>query len=209
MDPESFVDGVREENRTALSRLGSSKALYADTAGEMEPEQVLRAAATAEHHAAETFAAWAGDETDPDVAAAFGETADEEREHYATVAGELDGHDPDEPPAIQAHLRTVDGTVERVGGLLGRTLAADRSKDQVTGFFVGQADPGTSQLFREMGEDLDDQLERATDLLQSLCGDDADCWERAGAAASEAIQAAYAEYTASLEEMGVDPKPVC
>lgn len=209
MDPESFVDGVREDNRTALSRLGSSKALYADTEGEMEADRVLRAAATAEHHAAETFEAWADDADDPDAAAAFRATATEEREHYETVRGEFDDHEPGEPPAIQARLRALDGTVERAGGLVGRTLAAGRSKDQLTGFFVGQADPATSQLFREMGTDLDDQLERATDLLASHCGDDEDCWAAAASAAEAAIQAAYGEYTERLETMGVDPKPVC
>jgi hypothetical protein len=79
----------------------------------------------------------------------------------------------------------------------------------MTGFFVGQADPSTSQLFRGMGDDLDAQLERATELLAAECGDDEECWERAADAATGAIQAAYEEYTERLEGMGVNPKPVC
>jgi rubrerythrin len=207
MDTETFVDRVREENRTALSRLGSSKSLYADTMGEMEPETVLRAAADAEHHAAETYAAWAETESDA-VAEAFATTAEEERAHYGTVAGELDDHEPDgELPAIHDYLRGVEGTVERLGGFVGRTLAAEKSKEQTTGFFVGQADPKTAGLFRGMGEDLDAQLERAVDLLAEHC--DADDWDRALEAASGAIGAAYEEYTERLEGMGVNPKPVC
>jgi hypothetical protein len=208
MTPEEFLEEVREANKTALSRLGSSKALYADTMGEMDAGEVLTAAATAEHHAAETYAAWAGS-SENEVAAAFETTADEERDHYETVAGELDDHDPGEVPAIQAYLRDLEGDVERVGGFVGRTLAAEKSKEQVTGFFVGDADPQTARLFRGMGDDLDAQLERATDLLESLCGDNDECWERAETAASGAIQAAYAEYTERLEGMGVNPKPVC
>jgi len=208
MTAEELVEDVREENKTALSRLGSSKALYADTMGEMEGEEVLAAAATAEHHAAETYETWADEETGA-VGDAFRETADEERDHYETVAGELDDHDPGETPAIQSYLRDLDGPVERLGGVVGRTLAAEKSKEQMTGFFVGQADPQTSRLFRGMGDDLDAQLERATDLLEAECGEDADCWERAGEAATGAIQTAYEEYTERLEGMGVNPKPVC
>jgi len=44
MTASDFVDSVSETNQTALSRLGSSKSLYAETDGELETEQVLRAA---------------------------------------------------------------------------------------------------------------------------------------------------------------------
>jgi len=209
MTPEEFTEAVREASRTALSRLGSSKSLYADTMGDMDTDAVLGAAADAEHHAAETYAAWAESENDPEVAEAFDATADEEREHYETVAGKLDDHEPnDEIPAIHESLRSLDGTVERLGGFVGRTLAAEKSKEQMTGFFVGQADPGTAQSFRDMGEDLDAQLDRALDLLAEHCESEDD-WERAETAASGAIQAAYDEYTERLEGMGVNPKPVC
>ena len=208
MDSDAFIDAVRHDNETALSRLGSSKSLFADTDGEMEPEAVLAAAATAEHHAAETYASWAETETGA-VADAFAETAREERDHYDTVAGELDAHEPGETPAIQAYLRALDGTVERLGGFVGRTLAAERSKTQVTGFFVGDADPQTARLFRAMGDDLDAQLARASERLDHACGDDDAAWERAREAAAGAIEAAYEEYTDRLESMGVNPKPVC
>lgn len=208
MTPEEFIEAVREENKTALSRLGSSKALYADTMGEMEREEVLAAAATAEYHAAETYETWA-DDASGDVADAFAETAAEERDHYETVAGEFDDHEPGDVPAIQTYLRGLDDDVERIGGFLGRTVAAEKSKEQLTGFFVGDADPQTASIFRGMGDDLDEQLARATDLLDSRCGDDEDRWDRALEAANGAIQAAYEEYTERLEGMGVNPKPVC
>lgn len=208
MTHEEFVDAIREANGTALSRLGSSKSLYADTMGEMEAEEVLEAAATAEHHAAETYEQWA-DDAEGAVADAFAETAAEERDHHETVLGELDDHDHGEVPAIQGYLRGLEGDVERLGGFVGRTLAAEKSKEQLTGFFTGEADPQTARLFRGMGDDLDAQLERATDLLAEACGDDEDCWERADEAASDAIQTAYDEYTERLESMGVNPKPVC
>jgi len=206
---EDFVAGVRERNETALSRLGSSKSLYADTEGEMEPEPVLRAAARAEFHAAETFADWADDEGNGNARGVWEHVASVEGEHYEAVLGELDEEpDLEEVPEIQQYLRSLDDTVERAGALVGRTLAADKSKEQMTGFFTGQADPMTASTFRELRGDLDDQLERAVDLLDAICEGDAD-WERAADAADEAIQVAYEAYTESLEQMGVNPKPVC
>lgn len=209
MTPEEFVDAVRSENKTALSRLGSSKSLYADTGGEMEVDPVLTAAADAERAAAETFDAWADDADDAEAAEVFEATAAEEHDHYEQVAAKLDDYEPsDELPAIQSTLRGFDGTLERLGGLVGRTVAAEKSKDQLTGFFVGQADPQSAQLFRDLGGDLDGQLERATALLAERCESDAD-WKVALEAATDAIQAAYEEYTDRLESMGVNPKPVC
>jgi len=209
MNAEQFINGIRDDNDTALSRLGSSKALYADTAGDMDDETVLSAAADAEHHAAVTYQEWADSEDDDAVADAFAETAAEERDHYERVAGELNEHEPGEAvPAIQQYLRELDGTIERLGGFVGRTIAAEKSKEQFTGYFVGEADPQTAQLFREVGNDLDPQLERAGDLLESVCENEED-WERAAEAATGTIQEAYDAYTDSLESMGVNPKPVC
>lgn len=210
MDAEQFVETVRDDNETALSRLGSSKSLYAATGGEMDSETVYRAAADAEHAAHETFAAWA-DELDGDAGDLFADVADTERQHYETVAGKLDDHDPGSVPGVQEFLREgVDerDVVARLGGFVGRTLASEKSKEQMTGFFTGQADPQTAQLFRDLKGDLDEQRERALAVLADRCESDED-WERAHDAAGGAIQAAYEEYTESLESMGVNPKPVC
>jgi len=207
--PDEFVDTVRTDNKTALSRLGSSKALYADTEGAMGSEEVLHAAATAEFHARETFEQWADSEDHDDAQEVFETTAAEEGAHYGLVAERLESdHEPGETPAIQEFLRDQTDTIGRAGAFLGRTIATDESKSQLVGFFVGQADTKGADLFREIGADVDDQVERGRDLLNEVCEDDAD-WERAREAASGAIQAAYDEYTNTLEGMGVNPKPVC
>ena len=210
-DTADFVDAVREANATALSRLGSSKALYAETDGDLDPEPVLRAAAVAEDAARETFAAWADDEENADAAELFERVADEEADHYETVAAEIDDAPraaDNDVPAIQSVLRSFDDTVERAGGLVGRCLVAKKSKEQYTGYFTGEADPQTASLFRGLGSDVGEQISAAADLVDAVCGSD-DERERAHDAASEAIQAAYEEYTESLEAMGVNPKPVC
>ncbi|CQH62419.1 ferritin domain protein [Halobacterium hubeiense] len=209
MTPSEFLDAVRDDNETALSRLGSSKSLYAATGGEMDAGPVLEAGADAEYVAAQTFHAWADSESDDAAREAFETTAAEEDDHADAVLAELDDYQPDDDATgMQAYLRGLDDTVERAGALVGRVLATEKSKEQLTGFFVGQADPQTASVFRGLKGDLDDQRERALDLLETLCEDDED-WETAKDAADAAIQAAYDEYTEQLEAMGVNPKPVC
>jgi hypothetical protein len=209
MTPESFAERVETENRTALSRLGSSKSLYATTAGEMDVQPVLLAAATAEHHAAVTYRTWAEDEADQRAREVWNTTATEEETHYERVVAELASeHEPGGVPAIHETLRALTETHTRAGAFVGRTLAADRSKSQFTGFFVGQAEPGLASLFRDLGEDLEAQRDRGLELLGDVCQSEA-AWEDAARAADDAIQAAYEEYVSALEEMGVNPKPVC
>jgi hypothetical protein len=227
MNVDELSDAIRAARKTELSRLGSSKALYAATDGRLEGEAVLRAAAAAERAAAETFEAWAESEDDPATSEAFRETAREEAGHAERVREELgaengaDDHHPGDgdgagdgggdPPAangLQAYLRGLDGTAERAGGLLGRVLVADESKSQYVGYFVGNADPTTAGVFRELRGDLDGQRERALDLLGAVCADGSDV-EAAEAAALCAVDAAYEAHVAALESLGVDPKPVC
>lgn len=207
-DAETLLETVREENETALSRLGSSKSLYADTSGDIDTEPVLQATADAEYAAWQTFSSWADDETHDDARDAFNATASEEQTHYETVDERLEDYEPENVPALHEYLRGLDDTVDRVGAFVGRILASKRSKDQVVGYFVGNADPQTASLFREFGDDLDGQLERVTELLEAVCTSDED-WSRAEDAAGGAIEAAYDEYVESLEELGANPKPVC
>jgi len=100
-DPDAFVEAVSEDNQTALSRLGSSKSLYANTGGEIDTEPVLEATADAEYAAWQTFREWADDEADDEARAAFETTAEEEQNHYETVDGKLDDdeYEPNEIPS--------------------------------------------------------------------------------------------------------------
>jgi len=208
MDTEDFLEAVREENETALSRLGSSKSLYAATGGEMDADEVFRAAADSEHAAARTFEGWADEEDDSDASELFADIAEVENGHYKRVSGKVDDHEMGDVPALHEYLRGLDDTTARLGGFVGRTLASEKSKEQMTGFFTGQADPKTAQLFRDLKGDLGDQLDDALALLGERCDSDEE-WETAKEAAAGAITAAYDEYTESLESMGVNPKPVC
>ena len=196
MDSTEFVDTVSQENKTGLSRLGSSKALYAITEGEMDDETVLAGGADRAHYAAETLKGWDGD--------VFSDAAATVRDHYETIAAELDGHESGDRPALFETLAEQEGTAARLGSLVGWTLVAKKTAEQLTGYFVGQADPQTSQLFRDMGSDVKSIQMNALDAL----AEDGD-WETAQTAASDVIQAAYDDYFETLEALGVNPKPVC
>ena len=193
MDADDFVTTLREDNRTALSRLGSSKALYALTEGEMEPAAVERAVATLATGASDQFGAWDGE--------LFSEAARAATEHREAVAPDAE---PADTFALTDALGEPDTEAERLGAFVGWTLVAETLTDQCTGFFTGQADPMTASTFREYSGTIDALRERALDRLADV--DDRDA---AAAAATAVIQAAYDEYVETLEALGVNPKPVC
>ena len=198
MDRTEFAASVRDDNETALSRLGSSKSLYALTEGEMEEDVVLARAADRSYHAAETFADWA-DEHD-----AFAAAAETERDHYETVAGKLDDHQPGDASAIYDALADLEGTAARLGGLVGWAVVLRKTTGQLTGYFTGQADPQTSQVFRGFGDGLEAVEDAALDALEAE-----DDWDAAREAADVVVETAYDEHFDTLEDLGVNPKPVC
>jgi hypothetical protein len=209
MDEADFVERVRESNATALQRLGSEKALVATTNASLDRETVLEQAAAAEARAAATFEAWAEDESNDAARTAFADAAERERNHYDAVCelGEIEVTDPP-ADALHRYLRGLDGTVERVGaGLVGRPLVASRSLLQVINFFVNEAETTAADAFRDLRSETDEQVETGAEVLASVC--ESDDWDRAARAAGDAIDAAYTEYAETLDEMGVDPKPVC
>jgi hypothetical protein len=207
MDADSFLDALESETQTELSRLGSSKALYADTRGEMDEPSVRRAAADRAHAASETFESWT-DDASGDAVSLFDSTATRERDHRETLADGLDDYEPDGPPAVQAALRECSGSVERAGGFVGWALSAGKHAEQLVGFFVGQASPQVAQSMREVRDDHESALEDGLDLLASVCDGDDD-WENALDAAGRVIEADYTAYVETLESLGVNPKPVC
>ncbi|MBV0900194.1 rubrerythrin family protein [Haloarcula salina] len=198
-----LIDAVRDDQQTELSRLGSSKTLYADTRGEMEPDAVLAAVAAREAAAHETFDAWS-DDADESAAALFADAAAGAAERREAIDAEA----ADRTLSVHDVLDDLEGTVERLGGFVGWALVDKKVKEQATGFFTGQADPQTASTFRSAGSDVEDLREEAADLLAAVCDGDDD-WDAAEGAAVDVIQAAYDEYVGTLEDLGVNPKPVC
>jgi len=207
MDTDAFLDAVKDAQKTELSRLGSSKSLYADTEGAMETDAVLRAVADLLSHAEATVEGWAdgsegaAGDLFASVAATLGET-------YGTVAGELGDHEHGETPALVASLDGFTDTPARAGALVGYLLVAEKKVGQAVGFFVGQAAPGAADTFRGVREALNDAVDEAVAALGDVCADEDD-WTIAEDAAVETVGAAYDDYFETLESLGVNPKPVC
>ncbi|MFB6083947.1 MAG: rubrerythrin family protein [Halorientalis sp.] len=207
MNAADFLDGVRQEQQTELSRLGSSKSLYADTEGEMEEDAVLAAVADVFYHADATFEDWA-DEADGAAADLFADAAELTGEQYGTVAGELGNHEPGDPSPLAEFLDGLDTAPERVAGVLGWALVVENKVSQAVGFFVGQAASGTASTFRDVRDAVESLVDDAADTLVTVCDSDAD-EDLAHEAAVDTVQAAYDDYFDTLEALGVNPKPVC
>ncbi|AQL42690.1 hypothetical protein BV210_08190 [Halorientalis sp. IM1011] len=207
MNAADFLDGIRQEQQTELSRLGSSKSLYADTEGEMEEDAVLAAVADVFYHADSIFEDWA-DDADGAAADLLADAADLAGEQYGTVAGELDDHEPGDPSPLAEYLQGLDTDPERVAGVLGWALVVDNKIGQAVGFFVGQASPGTASTFRDVRGTVESLVDDAPDVLVDVC-DSSDDEELAHDAAVGTVQAAYDDYFDTLEDLGVNPKPVC
>ncbi|WP_224448248.1 transcription antitermination protein [Haloprofundus salilacus] len=206
MNGYELIEALRDDHETALSRLGSSKALYALTGGEMDAPAIRAAARDEAETAARLFEEWAEIEDDSDAADLFSAVADAETDHRDAV--ESEDTNPDTDRRMYEVLDGFENTEERAGGLLARSIVASRLAGQMVGFFVGSADTSSADAFRSIRDDYDDQLDRAAELLDSVCDDDAD-WERAHAAADTVVDAAYDQYVETLESMGVKPKNVC
>jgi hypothetical protein len=209
MDEADFVERVQESNATELKRLGSEKALVATTAASLDRETVLEQAAAAEARALATFEQWADDEANDTASEAFAAAADEKGDHYSRVC-ELAEIEAIDPPvdALHTHLRDLDDTVERVGaGLVARPLVASRTLLQVINFFVNEAETSAADLFREIRAETDEQVDAGASVLREIS--DSNDWERAERAAEDTIEVAYTEYADTLDEMGLDSKPVC
>jgi hypothetical protein len=210
MDGETFREEVESAKATELDRLGSEKLLVALTDASLDRESVLAVAADSEYAAAETFRAWADDETEAAARDAFEAVREQERDHYERVVAHLPDHDPPESRGpMHAYLRGLEGAIERVGaGLVGRPLVSTRAHTQVISFFVNEADEGMADLFRDLKAETGEELDRGLEILTVLCESEED-WERARATAEYVVQVAYDDYADGLEGLGINPRPIC
>jgi hypothetical protein len=196
---------VQNDAETELSRLNSSKALFAMTEGEMSEEPLLSALATRFDAIATVYEEWAA-EGDGEIAAVAAEAAETVREHLATIraAGDLSEESASsaDDPVGQA-LSEQANDAARLGAIVGEALVTGKILDQVVGFFVGNADPQTAGTFRDVRDATE---ERGSAAEAALSDDQADAAE---ASATALVEAAYDDYVARLEAQGVNPKPVC
>lgn len=229
MDGPTFLDDLRNDHETPLSRLGSSKSIYALTGGEMDGD-VLRSEITSELRAlADVARGWTDEAEANAVTDLFGDVAAVATEHAEVLdaggdagggAGGAGGAagggssedataaaDPDRS-ALTGSLSGHDGDVARAGALAGGLLVFGKLSEQLVGFFVGDADRKGADQFREFRSDVETLRDDAADSLESLCDDDEE-WRTARTAADDVVETTYDWYVKTLESMGVEPKNVC
>jgi hypothetical protein len=205
MDGDELLADLRDDFETELSRLSSSKALYAITGGEMDGP-AIRAAADAEAElTVGLLADWAEAESDDDAAALFETVRDDIEAYRDDIAAE--GGDADVDGLTHETLSGFDTTPERLGGLLARTVIIEELVSQMVGYFVGDADPTTANTFRGIRGEVEEQRASVLETMDAVLEDDD--WDDARAAAATTIQGGYEYYTETLESMGVQPKNVC
>jgi len=205
MDADTFLDDLRAAHRTELSRLGSSKAVYALTGGEMAGDAVRTGTARELHALAPVLNEWAEQ--------AGGETADlfaAGAEFAATYADNFDsevGTPESVTPVVADSLAAADPG-NRTAAMAAAFLVLEEIAGQLVGFFVGDADRKSADEFREFRAELGDYRDDAADLLADSLEDEAD-WETAAGVGEAVIEGAYDWYVETLESMGVEPKNVC
>lgn len=208
MNGQAFLDELRDGHETELSRLGSSKAVYALTEGEMEGDAVRAATARELQAIAPVIEEWAeatdGDAESlfADVAAFAADTAHTLEEGTTVPEGEEGGQ------ITAAALSLCDDDVPRTAGLVAALLVLGTLSGQLVGFFVGDADRAGADEFRKIRDQIQTHRVEAAAHLETTCSDESD-WAAAQDAAGAVVETAYDRYVDTLEGMGVEPKNVC
>ncbi|AWB27771.1 hypothetical protein [Halococcoides cellulosivorans] len=191
-----MTDCVREtltdERQTELSRLGSSKALYATTRGAMDGPTIVAASAALSDAVADRLAdreeSWAAD---------LESRAREDAETLSDLAGEpID-------PLVDFEL--AGSEAETLGTLVGWATVAIHLGEQETGYFVGQAQPGDADTVRSVVTNRKEFRKAVCSAVESA-DVDRDAIE---SAALDAVDAAYEAYVDRLEAEGIEPKSIC
>ena len=203
MDGTDLEAELRDDHETAFSRLGSSKAMYALTAGEMDGDSVRAAAATDALALASVLEDWIED-ADGDAASLYEDLAAAARTHADDVS---DDPSLGASPNLYDSLAGLESTSARLGGLLGRYLVSLEYVGQMVGFFVGDADPMAAEDFRGLRSALEAERDQVVEVLDAT-GEDDD-WHAARDAGDAVIEAAYDDYVETLQSMGIKPKNVC
>jgi hypothetical protein len=209
MNGQTFVERIRETKQTELDRLGSDKALLAATRADLSAETTLETVALALGGLRTTLSEWADEVTTETATDALGGAATSLGEEYDRVVAELDADPTGEAPAPVPTIRSYDRPQARVAAaLVGHGLVFDGTLLQAVSFFINEADPRRADLCRDLRSGANSRIDAGATALDDLCTDEDD-WNRAEGAAIDVVEAAYRDYTGTLGDMGIDPKPVC
>jgi len=210
MDGSEFVEQVRSVNEANPGPPRVGESARRDDSWTARPGSGPRGRRRGGGRAAETLDHWVADRTDGDARGAFEASGHANANTGITFSSSRTarpprrtGPAPRAPPA--ASTRTVDrvaaGPRRPSAGRLPEPSAGDQLLRQ------RRRRAGGGPVPRTAGRDPTIGPTRRRGRRGRLCSDDDR--DRAVAAASAVVDLAYDEYAASLEGMGIDPKPVC
>lgn len=208
MEGSDVIDTIEEEFETELSRLGSSKALYAISRGEMDTDVVLGVLSARAVETASILEEWSTDEEAGEASELFDSIAQEIRAYAGELEAMASNGDDAGSTAFHDYLTAVDSTPGRLGAFVGWLFVSDQSYLQGVGFFVGSQQGDAADLLRDARSDIEAFEERTVAVIDGVCTSD-DAYNEVVEAASGLVEAAYDEYVESLESMGIDVKPIC
>lgn len=207
MTVEDIRETIEHNYETELSRLGSSKAMYALSEGDMTAESIRATLASRLDGVARVLSSWTV-EDDSIATESLDSLASTLEAHAQQLHPSEEGSDPEEQFALAQQLSSFESQAERTGGLLGWLLVIDETLSQAVGFFVGNADPSSADTLRSIRDEISRVGDNAVvDLATGVTDDEA--FATVEASTETIIETAYDEYVATLEELGVQVKPVC
>jgi hypothetical protein len=207
MNGTDVLETLEEDFETEISRLGSSKALYAISSGDMDGDVVLGSLAARANETASIIAGWS-ETTDSDEASSLFDSIAAGVEEYAADLADLASEASGSGSTVfHEYLSSVESLPRQLGALLGWLVVSDQSYLQGVRFFVGSKHSESADLLRDIRGEIDEYQDDVITVIDSVC--DEDEVDAVVAAASGLVEAAYDEYVESLESMGIDVKPIC
>lgn len=201
---EPVTQSVQAACGTQLDRLSGDKVLLAATGATLEREVVVGALRRGLREAADWGETWAM-EADDTVAPILQDAAEGFQAADDTLAG---GGDPLAGPTLLAHGDPESGLARSGACGVAAPLVLDGLGLQGVSFFVNEADTARADRCRAVRDTLAETRETVTTALESVSEDEADR-EAVTRGAIAAVEATYARYVETLEEMGLNPKPIC
>lgn len=206
MDARHVREHVEMEMETELNRLGSDKVLLAATGANLSTDAVLGVVYDGLHRHHTRLTDWGMDTPRGELATAFKSAA----ASVASIRG-LFSQDDETGSAERQLLRFDDPETpcERAGaGLIAGPLILDRLGLQAVSFFVNEAAQERADRCRKMRASMGTIIDESLSAIDEECGE-ASAMEAVQTGATRTIQESYGMYAETLQDMGLDPKPVC
>ncbi len=218
MNGRAFVEQLKAENETLLSKLDAAPALAAPGEATTLLVALLKMALKNEIEAAAVAAEWVASTPELDAKLALARHAGDEARHYQLLIEKarerglaVESFDPLNPPSpVLEYLRTLNTTVERLAAaLVAREAMGARRNAQFLKFLEAVGQKELAQLYRDVINPDEDRHHRAGCELLARLAVSADAQQAARSAAHRLLEIGDRVRTAAIEKTGAPVVPGC